>query len=411
MLRLLGLWALLVGVPCFGYELRRDASGAVVRWRDRVEFVIDSQLAERMNEPTAEAAVRKALQIVAQASPTIEISARAGAATNIGYDPQVAARNQSEIIVLDDWPYQESALAVTVLTLNGRTHEVIDADIAFNLEHHTFRALPEGPASGREDRDLVDDVQNTLTHELGHALGLMHNETDSLVVMYPSAAPGETHKRILAPDDRAGLGALYAEVFLSSGDPADAPREVGCAATSATPSAWSWAVAALVLGLRHLRRRGVLGLIALPGLALAEPPAQADPDLSRASAATLGEVLKTRSVWSQKNPGLLLTELEVGLRFCLKAPCAERVTFTVPGGTLGDLEQEVVDHPVPTAGSSVVVYPLQGRWRLFRLDANEDWRVLDRAARKAGLLPVGSILPRPGRLNPRLMPQPTVSRH
>ena len=79
-----------------------------------------------------------------------------------------------------------------------------------------------------QDRCAFMDLQNTVTHEAGHFLGLAHPcEADpgtatangvpvcsghpemASVTMFPSASPGEISKRTLAPDDVEGVCAIY----------------------------------------------------------------------------------------------------------------------------------------------------------------------------------------------------------
>ncbi len=43
-------------------------------------------------------------------------------------------RNLNGVMVLSDWPYSDGALAATVVTVNAKTHEIVDADVAFNAE-------------------------------------------------------------------------------------------------------------------------------------------------------------------------------------------------------------------------------------------------------------------------------------
>lgn len=62
-----------------------------------------------------------------------------------------------------------------------------------------------------DGRGNANDVQNVLTHELGHWLMLndLTRATDSLKTMYGSAQLGETIKRTLEPDDVYGIKIIY----------------------------------------------------------------------------------------------------------------------------------------------------------------------------------------------------------
>jgi MYXO-CTERM domain-containing protein len=60
------------------------------------------------------------------------------------------------------------------------------------------------------------DARNTLTHEVGHLVGLAHPCEGSgcgpalqPLTMYPQTSPGDVEKRTLHPDDVAGLCAIY----------------------------------------------------------------------------------------------------------------------------------------------------------------------------------------------------------
>ena len=61
------------------------------------------------------------------------------------------------------------------------------------------------------------DVQNIATHELGHALPLLdlYGGPDSGKTMYGYAEQGETSKRSLAAEDKAGISYLYPAVHAS----------------------------------------------------------------------------------------------------------------------------------------------------------------------------------------------------
>ncbi len=74
----------------------------------------------------------------------------------------------------------------------------LSGDLHFNDELFAFSTAPT-PAQM--------DLQSVAVHELGHALGLEHSKVPTSV-MYPSIAGGQ-QSRALAPDDVAGIQALY----------------------------------------------------------------------------------------------------------------------------------------------------------------------------------------------------------
>lgn len=91
--------------------------------------------------------------------------------------------------------------ATTYVSYNPNTGAISDADIHINSEFYEFADDPE-PDSGKAD------LQNTLTHEVGHLLGFAH----SMVIeatMFGGAELGETHKRTLHEDDIALLCLSY----------------------------------------------------------------------------------------------------------------------------------------------------------------------------------------------------------
>jgi hypothetical protein len=75
----------------------------------------------------------------------------------------------------DSTPYDPSALAVTTVTARGDGH-IVDADMEINAVSQTWMNFDPGIyASG--DHGLgsdVYDLQNALTHEFGHFIGLAH---------------------------------------------------------------------------------------------------------------------------------------------------------------------------------------------------------------------------------------------
>ncbi len=135
----------------------------------------------------------------------------------------------------DEIDYERNAIALSTITFVSDPGaeddgEILDADIEFNGVYQKFSVSPEGEAGKY-------DIQNTLTHELGHVLGLDHPCHDGEVeprpvdhegnpipdcypewslddsiteaTMYNFAFTGETKKRNLTDDDIAGLCAIY----------------------------------------------------------------------------------------------------------------------------------------------------------------------------------------------------------
>ncbi len=112
---------------------------------------------------------------------------------------------------------------------------ILDADIELNDVNYTFTIDPAN-AVARPGTELAD-LENTLTHELGHVQGLAHTCWDHITAtppldnlgnpipdcndpnlpasvtdttMYPYASmPGETSKRNLSPDDVSGVCDVY----------------------------------------------------------------------------------------------------------------------------------------------------------------------------------------------------------
>lgn len=365
--------ASLISAPAFAYELRTDSQGDVVRWSGHVEFVVEKHFAQHLDVPNALAAVNAAVAAIGAHTPSLQVTVRQGDDEELGYSPSGA--NENVIVVLEDWPYEARNLAATLITINTRTNEIIDADIAFNADDNDFRVV-EQPVQGEKKYD----VQNTLTHELGHALGLMHNTQDSTTVMYPSAVPGETSKRALAADDRAGLGALYVEAPKSAASDVDPAPQVGCSAAPGHGAPMALAVAMAVYLLTLRRRRAVatsapakhLGFALVAAVSVASVAQAAEPT-GKAPAAepeeiAWGEVVDASSRWVRLGTGearVIVTDAEIEVQRCVKGGCAEkRVKVQVLGGRIGDIEQVVAHQPKLERGSQVVLTKRDGRVRV-----------------------------------------------
>lgn len=341
--------ASLLAAPAFAFEVRTDTEGDVVRWDRKVEFVIAPQLSEALGVPGAEGAVIAAVHAVAAGTPNLKLTVRQGQQEpKLGYS--LGGENQNDIVYLEEWPYEGKALAATLVTLNARTNVVLDTDIAINGECPGFRIF-EGPASAEETRY---DLQNTLTHEVGHALGLMHNQVDERAVMYPSAAPGETSKRALAADDIAGLVELYGAF-----EPAPEPvlPGVGCAASPSSAPIGMLSLLVLMALRRRARLAAAVVAVSAAAAVAAEP---VDPE-----EISWGEVVQASARWLPETK-VIVTDVEVEVQRCVKGVCADRrVKLSVLGGRVGDIEQVVAHQPAVKRGSQVVLTKRSGHLKMI----------------------------------------------
>ncbi|HET7826748.1 MAG TPA: M43 family zinc metalloprotease [Anaeromyxobacter sp.] len=146
----------------------------------------------------------------------------------------------------DHTPLDRSIVALTSVLYDPASGRIINADIEVNGWNGASGSLAggqQGPANGwyftcvpsapirpvtcgtYDQPDCIYiDLQNTLTHEVGHFLGLAHTCTVdpgrepglplcdpsfAQTTMYPVTTPGDTEKRTLSADDIAGVCAIY----------------------------------------------------------------------------------------------------------------------------------------------------------------------------------------------------------
>jgi hypothetical protein len=92
-------------------------------------------------------------------------------------------------------------LARTLVAFRVGSGAIVDTDIAVNLGGHDFTASVACPSESF-------DLASTLTHELGHALGLDHSDV-APATMFPRTEAADCNLRDLDGDDLAGLCHLY----------------------------------------------------------------------------------------------------------------------------------------------------------------------------------------------------------
>jgi MYXO-CTERM domain-containing protein len=205
------------------------------------------------------------------------IATSSDAPTNPAFDHQNTISFRTS-----DWSpptYGMGELALTtVWTQGGR---IVDTDTEMNAFDPTIHwaVLPDDPVAAAASGEV--DVQNVLTHELGHVLGLDHpcylgntppdprevnNEGQPVpscsdpnlpasvraATMFPSSAKGSLSERKLSPDEIQALHDLYPAGQAPVVDNPPDTTTGGCAVADGPPPAS--ALAALVLGVATLLR-------------------------------------------------------------------------------------------------------------------------------------------------------------
>ena len=100
----------------------------------------------------------------------------------------------------DCWEHQAQAIALTTTTYDPQSGRILDADIELNQPGFIFstvdtpRCMP--PLIPYSTSCVAWDLQNTVTHEIGHMMGLDHTSFTGST-MNPTAPPGELSKRDL----------------------------------------------------------------------------------------------------------------------------------------------------------------------------------------------------------------------
>ncbi|MBU1433297.1 matrixin family metalloprotease [Myxococcota bacterium] len=182
------------------YELKTDGEGHAVHWAQMpVPYAMDIHGALDFDNATAEAIVQDSFEAWSghqgsEVSLVYQGQVRGDAP---GYDAARPDENHNSVFWLrDDWAHGADTLAITITVFQRGTGELLDADILVNERDYTWSDEGE------------NDLQNTLTHEVGHLLGLGHSEHPE-ATMFATAGDFEITKRDLHEDDMAGLARVY----------------------------------------------------------------------------------------------------------------------------------------------------------------------------------------------------------
>ncbi len=238
-------------------QVRTVDAGAAQRWfSPAVTVVIDDSVLEM--GPEAKQAVIQAFGTwLSSGSKLPELSIETGH----GIHPQLDPDGVNTVIYAPiEFSGHEDDLAITIGFSDEQTGEITEADIIIN-SRHDYASLPanvpgaptsscDGTANGNVCGHRYD-LQNVMTHEVGHFYGLGEDRDDRKATMYSCTSACETHKRELSESDKGVMNTLYEAGFEDAANTA-----AGCTAAQLAPheGLWGWSSAFLV-PLVALRRR------------------------------------------------------------------------------------------------------------------------------------------------------------
>lgn len=350
------------------FELKHTSHGQPVKWSGGpVSFVIDPSVGATVSGGGDAADHAVGAWSGAEGAPVLSTSAGAG-----GGKPAVDGQN-TILYAPEGFAPAGEALAVTVLSYDDLSGDIVDADIVINGEQ-AFAVLPDGAQppqgmsavstegggeSGEHGRGHATpfDLQHVVTHEVGHALGLGDAPDVASAVMYSYSMPGDASGRAPGSDDLDGLHALYAG---SSSSPS---TRAGCGQSSVAGGrvrgADGWGAIALVLGAGAwlaMRRRAARRLLPVGAALLA---LAADPTTARSATLVSATMPDARAVvvmaTTRDVGGVFQTTLELAPKACRAGTCPARAEAHVWGGTLDGITQQVGEYPAPRPGDEVDV--------------------------------------------------------
>jgi len=175
---------------CLYYGIQKDGSERASISASTVEPLMEQAFAAWMNADCGQGTPPFVVQYIGQVECDIP-----------EFNCDLENDENSNTVMFRDtaWPYEDSALAITTVTVDVRNGEILDADMEVNTDGFAF-------STG--DTDVNNDLLSVLTHEAGHFLGLSHSAIEG-ATMYAGYTHLDTSLRSLHADDIAGICEIY----------------------------------------------------------------------------------------------------------------------------------------------------------------------------------------------------------
>jgi hypothetical protein len=371
---LVSLIALCCASPAAAFQVKLSDEGLPLRWpAGEVSYHLDPQGGLPVPAPAFTAALDAAFAAWA-AVPEVPMDLARGpdAPGGFGYEP--GARNASVVrYEQDTWEYEPDALMLTFTNYRVADGAIVDSDILINGVDYRWRA----DARWDDEDDETFDLQNSLTHEAGHFLGLAHSPDHPEATMFPSTTPGELSKRHLAADDTDGLDYLYVAAAPLPGDAPPTGCSVGHRGSGATAPAALLLILAAVVTRKRPRAagrdrwsaggRGRWGAALLAAAVLLSAAAggattlryRSVEELVRAAAVVVqGRVVATHA---HRDGRLIVTDTTLRVARCLRGACGATVVVRQPGGEVGGVGLHVEGTFRARPGEEVLLFLRPGR--------------------------------------------------
>lgn len=235
-------------------ETKQTAAGAEVRWwRGKVVIEIDSSVDQL--GPGAREAVQMGFGAWLGSGAKLP---DLGFDTGDGAEVSLKPDGRSSVIYAPiELPGQKQSLAVTISHIDAETGEIVEADLVINAKK-PFAILAGDAVESEGDSGCGGqyDVQNVVTHEVGHFFGLDEDEVEPGTTMFFKTGKCELQKRDLSGQDTAVMAGLYAQPV----EDREQGAASGCAMAVRQPpgrgarTSGTWGMVGVLLALGLLRR-------------------------------------------------------------------------------------------------------------------------------------------------------------